>query len=141
MKFLGRIITTLLVASLISFQLACKKKSESAASNEDSETVVTLEEQVEEKDISFEKAKDCDDFIDQYEEWSEEYIAFMAKYKDDPVKAVTSPEYSEMMLKASTWSQQWLSLSVSCAQNSKYEERVEEISNRMEQKMEELGFK
>ena len=120
---------------------SCKKKTENETSSETDAVTLTGQETTESSEHSEENLKDCDDFIDQYEEWSEEYIAFMTKYKDDPVKAVTSPEYSEMMLKASTWSQQWLSLSVSCAQNSKYEERVEEISNRMEQKMEELGFK
>lgn len=128
----------LLVVLLISF--SCKTKSSDEDKSNDTEiTLSGNEASVDEDDT--EEIKDCDDFIDQYEEWSEEYIAFMSKYKDNPMKAVTLPEYSEMMLKASSWSQEWLSISVSCAQNSSYSERVEEISDRMEKKIEELGFK
>ncbi len=128
----------LLVVLLISF--SCKtKSSDEDKSNETEITLSDNEVSVDEDDT--EEIKDCDDFIDQYEEWSDEYIAFMSKYKDNPMKAVTSPEYSQMMLKASSWSQEWLSISVSCAQNSSYSERVEEISDRMEKKIEELGFK
>lgn len=136
-----RCIRTVIVAAfLISFCLlaqSCKKKSKIEESSDDTEVVFDSEESVEE---DFEGIKNCDDFLDQYEEWSEEYVAFLSKYKDNPMKAVTSPEYAEMMLKASSWSQEWMSLSVSCAQNSSYEERVKEISENMEEKMKELGF-
>ncbi len=119
---------------------SCKQKKENETSSETDAIPFSETETTENGEGGDEKIKDCDDFIDQYEEWSEEYIAFMTKYKDNPVKAVTSPEYSEMMLKASSWSQEWLSISVSCAQNSSYQERVEEIADRMDQKIEELGF-
>lgn len=119
---------------------SCKKKTESESSPD--ETRVTLSSDAESSDEkSSEEIKDCDDFIDQYEEWSEDYITFLSKYKDNPTKAFTSPEYSEMMQKASSWSQQWLTLSVSCAQNSSYEEKVKEIADNMDEKIKELGFK
>ncbi len=133
----------LALCSVFLLGISCKKKPKSGeVVEDDSEIVISSSKDGESTDTAdFEKAKDCDDFIDQYEEWSEEYIAFLSKYKDDPVKAVTSPEYSQMMQKASSWSQQWLTLSVSCARHTKYEERVKEISDNMEKKMEELGFK
>lgn len=136
-------IALLTLCSIFLLGVSCKKKQKGAENSEDdSEVMISSSEENESSDtVEFEKAKDCDDFIDQYEEWSEEYVAFLSKYKDDPMKAVTSPEYSQMMSKASSWSQQWLSLSVSCAQNSSYEKRVNEIMDRMDEKIKELGFK
>ncbi|MEO0572484.1 MAG: DUF6591 domain-containing protein [Bacteroidota bacterium] len=136
-------IAILALCSIFLFGVSCKKKQKTGENTEDdSEVVISSSKENESSDaLGSEQAKDCDDFIDQYEEWSEEYVAFLSKYKDDPIKAVTSPEYGEMMQKASSWSQQWLSLSVSCAQNSSYEERVTEIADRMDKKVEELGFK
>ena len=135
-------ILLLALCSIFLLSVSCKKKQKAAENSEDdSEVMMSSDKENESSDaVEFEKAKDCDDFIDQYEEWSEEYVAFLSKYKDNPMKAVTSPEYSEMMLKASSWSQQWLSLSVSCAQNSSYEKRVTEITDRMDEKIKELGF-
>lgn len=134
---------TLIFSSLILLaSVGCKKKSKSEEKTEDDTEIVFSSSSDESTDATdFEKAKDCDDFIDQYEEWSEDYVAFLSKYKDDPMKAVTSPEYAQMMTKASSWSQQWLSLSVSCAQSSSHEERVKEITDNMDEKMKELGFK
>lgn len=136
-------ITILALCSIFFLGVSCRKKQKTSENSEDdSEVMVSSSKENGSSDVvEFEKAKDCDDFIEQYEEWSEEYVSFLSKYKDDPMKAVTSPEYSEMMLKASSWSQQWLSLSVSCAQSSSYEERVKEITNKMDEKIEELGFK
>ena len=132
-----------LLCSLFLLGISCKKKpkAEENVQNGTEKVVGTSTGGETGNSQDLEKVKDCDDFINQYEEWSEEYVAFLSKHKDDPIKAVTSPEYSQMMLKASSWSQEWLSLSISCAQNSSYEKRVSEISDRMEEKIKELGFK
>lgn len=119
---------------------SCKNKTESESSAEDTMVTLSGDSESTDKETS-EEIEDCDDFINQYEEWSEDYIDFLAKYKDNPMQAFTSPEYSEMMQKASSWSQEWLTLSVSCAQNSSYEEKVKKIAENMDEKMKELGFK
>ncbi|MEM8926825.1 MAG: DUF6591 domain-containing protein [Bacteroidota bacterium] len=135
-------IALLALSSIFLLGVSCKNKQKTAEnSKDDSKVMISGSKENESSDaVGFEKAKDCDDFIDQYEAWSEEYVAFLTKYKDDPIKAVTSPEYAQMMQKASSWSQQWLSLSVSCVQNSSYGKRVTEISDRMDEKVKELGF-
>lgn len=135
-------IAIVTICSIFLLGVSCKKEQKTGKDAEvGSEVLISSSKESENSDaVEFEKAKDCDDFIDQYEEWSEEYVAFLSKYKDDPVKAVTSPEYAEMIQKASSWSQQWLSVSVSCAQNSSYEKRVSEIADRMDEKVKELGF-
>ncbi|MGD1945738.1 MAG: hypothetical protein ACFB0A_05650 [Croceivirga sp.] len=135
MKLQGILV---LMVMLVSF--SCKNKSGDKEQSDVTESIVLGNEADTNGEVTTEMTN-CDDFINKFEEWSERYIAFMAKYKGNPMKAVTSPEYSEMMGKASSWSQEWLSISASCGQNSSYEERVEEISNRMEKKIEELGFK
>ncbi|RNC89333.1 MAG: hypothetical protein ED555_07480 [Allomuricauda sp.] len=132
----------LVLCAILLLGISCRNKPTSKSVGEDDSEIVVSSRQDQEslKNNSVENAKDCDDFIDQYEAWSQEYVAFLSKYKDDPMKAVTSKEYQEMMQRASSWSQQWLSISVSCAQNSKYEERMQEITDKVEQKIAELGF-
>ncbi|MEM8508273.1 MAG: DUF6591 domain-containing protein [Bacteroidota bacterium] len=121
--------------------VSCKKKKENDPSPKNEAVTLSEEKTNGGNGATPESAKDCDDFVDQFEEWAEEYVTFMRKYKDNPVEAVTAPEYGEMMQKASKWSQQWLSLSVSCAQNETYQERVEEITARMDKAVESLGSK
>ena len=79
--------------------------------------------------------------MDKYEEWMEEYLVFLEGYKDDPTGAMSSPEYVKMVQAMSTWSQDWISLSVSCASNPSYQKRFEEISRKTDAKIKELGFR
>ncbi|MET1260254.1 hypothetical protein ABV409_12975 [Flagellimonas sp. DF-77] len=132
--------TITIVIAIVLFALvpwACKEKSTSEPKVEVEQSDIT---DADTDSFGSESVADCDAFLEQYEAWSKDYIAFLGKYKDNPIKAVTSPEYSEMMLQASSWSQDWLELSVSCAQNSSYNDRVNEISDRMQKMAEELGY-
>ena len=132
----------IILGTVFIFSVSCKKKPKTADDTKEDRIELNAgsdDMNVESKAVA--KVKDCDDFIDQYEKWSEEYIAFLTKYKDDPMEAFTSPEYSQMVQRAASWSQEWLSISVSCAQNPSYEKKVKEIADRMDEEMKELGFK
>jgi len=137
MKTNTKILTIGLVVIVMAF--SCKKDQK----KESGQAEPTSMEQQEDGDtpLAFEKADDCEEFIEQYEEWTDEYMSFMEKYKDNPMGAVSSPEYSKMMTKAASWSQNWLSVSASCTVNSSaYQKRFEKISEKVEKKMKELGF-
>ncbi|MEM9000001.1 MAG: DUF6591 domain-containing protein [Bacteroidota bacterium] len=132
-------ILFLLLISLCIF--GCKDKEEKDKTPIDGTEVSFSDSKNGSKDPDrFEKAKDCDEFIDQYEDWMDKYVAFFEKYKDNPMGAVTSKEYQEMAVEASSWSQQWMSLAISCSNNESYGQRFKKISSRAEKKMEELGF-
>ncbi len=119
---------------------ACKKKQKS----EDSEETITIEmksEEVTKSDlVTEEKSGDCDDFVDDYEAWMEEYVALLGKHKDNPAALVSSAEYSSMTMEMINWTSKWSELAVDCATNPEYEKRINEIQEKMEKEMEALGY-
>ncbi len=136
---MNKVITIVVCIALISIT-ACKKKQKSAEEEEQitiemSEDITTSSD-IEKKEVS----GDCDDFMDDYEAWMEEYIALMAKYKKDPVALATSPEYTAMSMEMMEWSSKWSSLALDCAKYPEYEERFNEIQKKMDKEMEALDM-
>jgi len=86
------------------------------------------------------EAKDCDEFIDQYEEWMEDYIAMIDKYMKNPTDATLLNEYMKLAQEGMTWMSQWNSKLYYCASQDKYQERFDEISEKAEKKLKELGL-
>lgn len=85
--------------------------------------------------------KDCDDFLEQYEKWMNDYVEFMAEYKDNPVAMISDPRYSKILSNSTTWITDWSVIANSCAVNDNYEKRFKKISDKMEEKMKSLGLK
>ncbi len=118
---------------------SCKeKKGDSKIVSDESSPQKT--EQIDSNPLTSEQIQDCDDFLEQYEAWVVAYGNFMEKYKDNPVGAVSDPEYSKMLTKAVSWSQDWVNIATSCAVNPSYEKRMGAITEKMETRMKELGF-
>lgn len=88
---------------------------------------------------SSEVIKDCDDFLDRYEEWITLYIKVLKDYKKNPYDSKAMVKYSEAMQEAATWAQDWANLST-CIYNKKYQKRFEEIAEKANKELEELGF-
>ncbi|MEL6811333.1 MAG: hypothetical protein AAFP76_08375 [Bacteroidota bacterium] len=88
-----------------------------------------------------EKIKDCEDFMDTYETWSDDILELMEKHKKDPVTLATSPEYVNTMMKGVGFMRDWETISFSCATDPSYEARMKAIQEKMEAKQKELGFK
>ena len=59
---------------------------------------------------------DCDDFLEGYEKFMDDYIAILKKYKNDPTDASVLSEYTSIMSEASKWS----SKTADCAADSKF---------------------
>jgi hypothetical protein len=118
---------------------ACKKK----VNTKDESNEVTTEQKLETKanKIASEDIKDCDDFLDTFETWTDDLITIMAKHKDDPVTLAMSPEYINTMMEGVNFMQGWQTISVSCATDDSYEKRMKAIQKKMEDKQKELGFK
>ncbi len=82
---------------------------------------------------------DCDEFLDRYEEWTEDYLDVVEAYMKDPTNITLSQEYLEVAESAATWSQEWVNY-ISCAREEKYQKRYDEISDKIEKRMKELGL-
>lgn len=88
----------------------------------------------------FEEAKDCDEFIDQYEKWMDDYIKIIDKYMNNPMDATTAEEFQKVALEGINWMTQWSSNLAFCAAEEKYQKRFDEITNKAEKKLEEMGI-
>ena len=86
------------------------------------------------------KAKDCDEFIDQYEEWMDDYIILIDKYMKNPMDATLMQEYMTVAEESINWMSQWSTNLSYCASIEKYQKRFEEISEKAEKKLKEMGI-
>ncbi len=129
--------TAVLVLSVLLATMSCRKNTQESMENTTT-TEVEKEDKVSDND---KRIKDCDDFLDTYESWTNELIELMAKHKDDPVTLATSPEYMNTMLEGVSFVQDWETIAYSCASNDTYSKRMEAIQQRLENKQKELGLK
>ncbi|MBN2165052.1 MAG: hypothetical protein JW717_02125 [Marinilabiliaceae bacterium] len=129
---MNRLVGIFFILSLIMFSCGGNKTDQKG-----SEEITT---EAQDESSSLEKAKDCDEFIDQYEKWMDNYLILVEKYMKNPMDQVLSQEYLKLAQEASNWAQQWSTGFAMCAANEKYEERFEAIAQKAEKKMKELGL-
>lgn len=123
----------MLILSIALFLASCGG-NENKRSNEENEETDQIEQ-----GLTTEQAKDCDEFVDQYEKWMDDYLILIEKYMENPMDAAISQEYATVAADAANWYSQWNN-KVYCAANPKYQERFEEIADRADKKMKELGL-
>lgn len=134
-------IAPILFCAFLVFTVACKKKTKAADNEENIQVQMNAKKASESNTVEFKEAKNCDEFIDQYEAWMDEYVALMEKYKEAPVDLVSSPEYVQMTLQATDWASKWSTNITACATNSSYEKRFKEINQKAEKKLKEIGLR
>ena len=102
------------------------------------ETDLILDQSAETSDLK--KAKNCDEFIDQYEEWMDNYIILIDKYLKNPMDATLSQDYMKLAQEGIVWMNQWNSKLTYCASKEKYQKRFDEISEKAEKKLKKMGI-
>jgi hypothetical protein len=90
------------------------------------------------KELS-DEINDCDDFLAHYEEWVDDYIKVLDDYLNNPTDEKVATRYMELMQEAMTWSTKWIALS-DCADNEEYEQKFEDASKKIEEKLTEIGL-
>ncbi len=115
--------------------VSCGGNNDKKDSQKDAESSVEKSVDAEE----FDTAKNCDEFIDQYEKWMDDYVALLEKYMKNPMDADLMQEYMEVSQEAMSWLEQWTNLAA-CASKDKYQKRFNEISDKADKKMKELGL-
>lgn len=127
----------LLYLTLISFLflVSCGGNKGNKESQKDAES--STEKSVEADE--FDTANDCDEFIDQYEKWMDDYLKVLEKYMKNPMDQSLLQEYSKVSQEAISWIEQWANLG-KCTANEKYQKRFDAISEKAEKKMKELGL-
>lgn len=84
-------------------------------------------------------AKTCDEFLDNYEEWTDDYLEILEAYVKDPTNIEISKEYAELAQSAATWYSEWTNY-IACAQKEEYQKRFEAIADKIDKKTQELGL-
>ena len=82
---------------------------------------------------------DCDEFLEHYEKWIDEYLEIIDSYFKNPADETIATKYMALMQEGMEWSTKWVAL-VDCADDEKYEKRFEEISKKVEDKLEDMGL-
>jgi len=88
----------------------------------------------------FTEAKNCDEFIDQYEKWMDDYVILIDKFMKNPTDDNLMNEYMKVAEESMNWMNQWNSKLALCASEDKYEKRFNEITERAEKKLKEMGI-
>jgi len=131
--------------SVFFFSSCCNdgSKSDSDGSTTGEEAIVTEEiiegsdeetEAVEEEET---KINNCDEFLDEYEVWITDYLDLLEMFKKNPTDPALSQKYMKVTQEASTWTQQWIKFA-ECGEKEEYQQRFDEISEMVDEKMEEL---
>lgn len=132
------IISILFISALLFASCGSNQSAKEQCENSVESTEEVSSESAESEDL--EETKNCDEFIDQYEEWSDDYIELLEKYMNNPMDASLSKKFMEQSEKATFWMTQWNSKLVYCASQEKYQKRFDEISERADKKLKELGI-
>jgi len=117
--------------------IGCKKKADVK-----DETEITIEHKSETKNekTTSEYIKNCDDFLNTYEAWTNNLITLMEKHKDDSVTLATSPEYINTMMEGVGFMKQWGTISISCVTDDSYPKRMKAIQQKLKKRQKELGI-
>ncbi len=86
------------------------------------------------------EAKNCDEFIDQYEKWMDNYLEMIEKYMKNPMDATLSADYMKLAQEGADWMTQWNGKLYYCASKEKYQKRFDQISKKAEKKLNEMGI-
>jgi len=118
------------------FLVSCGGSSEQATDEGDEAKTEQSDETIGDGDLTI---KDCDDFLDKYDEWTDDYLKVLKAYFDDPTNITISEEYRELTESMTVWYTDWTSY-VQCASQTKYQKRFEEIGDKIEKGLEEMGL-
>ncbi len=130
-----KIIYVFLMLSFILF--SCGGSSEQTT--EDNDEAVTTEQSEDLADEDDATIKNCDEFLDNYDKWTDDYLEVLEAYTKDPTNIEISQEYMALAESLSTWYSDWTDY-VACASSEKYQKRFEEISDKVDDKLTELDL-
>lgn len=124
-----------ILAFIFLFSCGGEKSGSEKESKEETSEEVSSKKKKSKKD---ETISSCEEFLDRYEEWIDLYIAALKAYKENPFDSEAMKKYTDAMSEASVWAQDWSKLHV-CAMREKYQKRFEEIADKAEKALEEIG--
>lgn len=83
----------------------------------------------------------CDDFIKNYEEFSERYLKVYKRYVNNPTDGALNKDYYELAQVYSEWLQSVPAVVIKCAEDQNFQTKMEAISKRIKAESEKLEKK
>lgn len=129
----------ILIGTVLTLMLACgSNKGEVQETKK--EMIETTFSDENKEEVEYTEAKDCDEFIDQYEAWMDDYLDLLDKYMKNPMDASLMEEYMEVAEEGTNWMMQWNTRLIPCSSKEKYQKRFDEISEKADAKMAAMGL-
>ncbi len=119
------------------FLVSCGGSSEQ--STDDGDDAVKTEQTDDAEGEADLAIKDCDNFLDQYDAWTDDYLKVLKAYFKDPSNIEISEDYQALTESMVTWGTDWTNYA-QCASQEKYQKRFEEIADKLEKGLEEMGL-
>lgn len=130
-----KIIYVFIMLSFILF--SCGGSSEQTTEDNDEAVITEQSEDLADEDDA--TIKNCDEFLDNYDKWTDDYLKVLKAYFEDPTNLTISEEYQDLTESMTTWGTDWTNY-VQCASQEKYQKRFEEIADKLEKGLEEIGI-
>lgn len=83
------------------------------------------------------KLEDCDEFLDEYEAWANDYIDLLERFKKNPASPNVARDYNKLSKEYTNWTSEWFEF-VQCTEVDDYQKRYNDINNKIELKQAEL---
>jgi PBP1b-binding outer membrane lipoprotein LpoB len=83
------------------------------------------------------KDDECSKFLDEYEEWANNYIDLLERFKTKRNDPNLAEDYRKLSSEMSTWTNDWFKF-VECSKTENYQKRYNDINAKIEQKTKEL---
>ncbi len=124
--------TTYLLAISVFLLVSC-----GGSSSESNDKNSTTDEKTEISTKS--ETQNCDDFLEDYEKWTDKSIKLLEAYMKNPMDMELAGKYMALAQEGMDWATKWTNF-YGCAAEEKYQKKFDEISERTDKKLKELGL-
>ncbi len=79
----------------------------------------------------------CNEFLDKYEEWSNDYIKLLTSFTSNPADPKLAQEYNRLNREYANWTNEWVEFA-DCTNEKEYLARYNKINRKIEKKQKAL---
>ncbi len=117
---------------------SCSQGDKTNSDDETQNENQTEETQVNDDNASTSSGSGCEEFLNDYESWADEFIAANKKLMENPADATAAQKVTEKSQEMQKWATRWTDL-VDCSNNEEYQQRMQAIAKRIEDAMNEMA--
>jgi hypothetical protein len=111
---------------LIFLSTSCKSNKEQSTPPQDTSTTTNNS-----SSASGSSNSSCDDFLNEYEQFTNDYLNAVRQYSNDPTNASLLSAVTDYSQKTQTWVSRWTTISQDCASDPSFAQKYLDITNRI----------